>query len=152
MPTLVNGTVLRLRCNQCRSTFPDFQFSGETDTETAGLGCAASCRNGDLIIASMTDVESNRYDTFGRETFEARIAELLKRPDLRVARLLRVERRGPSGKGMSFLRFVKVSKPPLLIFSCICCADGEAQSIEEMEPDDFIASGGRIQFVGDLSF
>ena len=148
----VEGSVHRLHCESCRSTFPLFEFFGEDDTDTAGLGSAGRCGKDELVIAAMLPEEWNRYDTYGRERFEARIAELLNRPDLRVAKLLRIERQGPSGKGMSFQDFMKVSKPPLLIYSCACCANGEAKSIEEMEPDTFLARGGKIEFVGDLSF
>jgi hypothetical protein len=148
----VDGIVHRMQCRSCKSRYVSFVFSGETDIDTAGLGSAASCNREEVVIAAMLPEEWNRYDTYGRERFEARVAEETKRPDLRVAKLLRVEPRGPSAKGISFQEYAKVAKPPRLVYSCPCCGDGEATATEELEPDDFIARGGRIEFLGDLGF
>jgi len=127
-PTRVEGTVLKLRCSKCGSTFPHFRFSGDTDMVTAGLGSATSSARSELILAKMEAAEWNEFDVDGARRFEQRLSQQLGRSDIRVLRLLRVDKQSELLRGLSFADFRKTYIPPKLYFSCACCPDGEQLS------------------------
>lgn len=147
----VEGTVLTIRCRTCGEHYPHFEFSGDSDTLTDGLGSATSCEKKELVIAETTAAEDN-FCTSGIVEFEQRLARDLSRSDLHVIRLLRVERAPTVGPTSSLREFMKHYVPNTLVFSCPCCDGGEAVKIEELTPSDFQFLGGRITFVGRLGF
>lgn len=147
---IVVGTVLRLRCQACGAVFPHFLFTGEEDGDTAGLCSASSCDQNEVVIAEAEPAEWNDFVLTGAMAIEKRLAQQLVRGDLKVLCLLRIEREESAAAGLSFRDFKKAYKPPVLVFSCACCADGESRAIEEIAVDDFQNSGGRILVTGRL--
>jgi hypothetical protein len=148
-PRIVEGTILRLRCDACSSVFPHFLFSGEEDSDTAGLCSASSCEKDELVIAEAEPSEWNDL-AHTDAAVGSKIAEQLQRNDLKVVRLLRVERE-TGATGLSFSDFRKAYKPPTLIYSCACCANGESRAIEEITVEAFQKAGGRIITTGRLA-
>lgn len=146
----LSGTVVKLHCGSCGSTFPHFIFSGDKDTDTDGFCSASSCEKNEVVIAELTSNELNDFGSTGASDFQQRLSKLLGRHDLRVVRLLRVEREQTPQAGLSFRDFAKSYKPPILIFSCACCADGESKSNEELTVDDFRLAGGVVSAIGPL--
>lgn len=147
----VEGDVLRLKCDSCGKEFAHFQFSGDSDVSTAGLGSLSSCARGDVVLASMEASEWNDYEGGGTGHFAQRISASLRRDDLRFIRLVRAVPQAPSARGMSFSAYSEVYKPPKLIFSCACCGTGESQVVEEMTAERFREAGGHIEIVGALT-
>lgn len=150
-PRLVAGSVLRLRCQTCGAVFPHFLFSGEKDTDTAGLCSASSCDQNEVVIVEAEPSEWNDLERTGATAIERRLAQQLGRPDFRVLRLLRVEREAAPAAGVSFGDFKKGYKPPVLVYSCACCAKGESRAIDELTVGDFQESGGEILVTGRLT-
>ena len=146
----ISGTVLSLRCMQCEAEFPHFLFSGEEDTDTAGLCSLSSIDADELIIGELEIEEWNNFDTNGALHFEHRLSEQLNRHDLKVVRLLRVEQAKNVGNGMNFQDFRKAYNPPAMVFSCICCVDGESRTSEEITVENFQSLGGKISPIGRL--
>lgn len=147
---IVSGTILQLCCQACNATFPHFLFSGEDDTKTAGLCSASTCKKNEIVVAEAEPVEWNTFEQAGAFEIEKRLARQLVRDDLRVLRLLRIEREDVAGTGISFRDFKKNHKPAVLVYSCACCRDGESRATEEKTVDEFQASGGRIFMTGRL--
>lgn len=141
---LVAGTILRLRCHACGAAFPHFLFSGEQDTDTSGLCSVSSCDTNEVVIAEAGSAEWNDFARTGASLVEKRLSQQLARNDLRVIHLLRVEPTKSDGAGMDFREFKASYKPPILIYSCACCGNGESQAIEEMTLEVFQKTGGRI--------
>lgn len=147
---IVTGTVLKLHCQACKATFPHFLFSGEDDTDTAGLCSASSCDQNEVVIAEAEQAEWNDFEQAGASKIEKRLARQLARDDLRVLRLLKIEHENKSPAGLSFCDFKKTYKPPVLVYSCACCRDGESRAIDEVTPDEFQKNGGRVVITGRL--
>ena len=147
---IVAGTILRLCCQTCKATFPHFLFSGEDDTDTAGLCSASCCDRNEVVIAEAESAEWNDFEQAGVSEIEKRLARQLGRDDLRVLRLLKIEREESSPAGLGFRDFKKTYKPPVLVYSCACCRDGASRAIEEITVDEFQKSGGRVLVTGRL--
>lgn len=146
---LINGTVVRLQCAACGATFPHFRFTGDTDSDTDGLYSATSCTANELVIAEATPSEWNEIGRGDGASAERNLAQQLGRTDLKIVHLLRVEDTN-SAKGLSFAEFQKVYKPPVLIYTCPCCANGESRELEELTVARFKKSGGKIELIGPL--
>lgn len=146
----VDGKIWKLRCQTCGAVFPHFVFSGESDSLTDGLFSASSCKKNEVVIVEADSAEWSDFVRAGAVGIEKRLARQLARDDLRILRLLRIEREKSAGAGLSFNDFKKAYKPPALIYSCVCCADGESSAIEEVAVNDFRNSGGQIIAVGRL--
>lgn len=146
----IAGTVLKLRCTHCAATFPHFLFAGEGDTDTDGLCSASSCEQNELVLGELELDEWNDFENNGALHFEKRLSEQLGRHDLKTVRLLRVEKTENSGIGMNFRDFRNAYKPPVLVFSCACCTEGESRATEEITVDDFQRLGGKISPIGRL--
>ena len=127
----VEGTTLSLRCQGCGAVFPHFQFSGERETETGGLFSASSGKADEVLLFEAKPEEWKDFDRAGATLAEQRIARELGRDDLRVIRLLRIESALTTGQGMSFADFKKSYRPPVMVYSCACCAEGESRLAEE---------------------
>lgn len=147
----IEGSILRLRCMRCDRTFPHFRFSGDTDMVTAGLGSATSCAENEVVLAEMEPSEWNGFEAGGAQAFEQRLSQELGRTDLRVILLLRVKARSPSARGLSFQEFRKQYQPPLLQYSCACCADGASTEVSELTVEEFRNSGGKVTLTGHLT-
>ncbi|MFA7293734.1 MAG: hypothetical protein WC023_15950 [Rhodocyclaceae bacterium] len=131
--------------------FPHFLFSGEEDTDTAGLCSASSCNQNEVVIAEAEPDEWNNLESTWTLVIEKRLAQQLGRTDLKVLRLLRVERETTPAAGLSFREFHKGYKSPMLVYSCACCGKGESRVIEELTVGDFKKSGGQILVTGRLT-
>ena len=79
-----------------------------------------------------------------------RIGAELGRHDLKMATVLRIESGNDMPAGTSFAEFRKAYRPPVLVYSCPCCGEGEATETEEFTVDGFAEIGGRILSVGEL--
>ncbi len=147
----ISGDVQKVRCGTCGSVFHNFLFSGEDDSETAGL-CSASRRNiADVVIAEATSDEWGAFEGNGLSLLEVRLADTLNLTGLKVLRLLRVEQSGGVAEKTSFKDFLQTYKPPTLVYACPACSQGEAHVIGECTIDEFKACGGKLTVVGDLS-
>jgi hypothetical protein len=147
---IVEGAVLRLRCDACGSVFPHFLFSGEEDSDTAGLYSASCCGKDEVTIV---EVDASVWDDSSRTGLalvEQVLNTRLSRNDLKVVSVLRIEPEGSAIAGSSFSDFRKAYKPPVLIYSCVCCGNGEGRVIEEITLEDFQGRGGRIVLTGRL--
>lgn len=150
-PRTVEGTILRLRCDSCASVFPRFVFSGDTDSSTEDLCCASSSDSNEVVILETNGLEWNELAQGNATSVENRLAQQLARNDLKVLHLRRVERgTNNSATGSSFREFRKVYQPPVLVYSCVRCADGESRAIEELTLEAFQRAGGRIVLTGRL--
>lgn len=145
---IVNGAVLRLRCGACAAIFPHFSFSGEEDSDTAGLYSASSCNQDEVVLAEADPSEWKDLAHGEITSIEKKLAQNLARDDLKVVRLLRIEHQSSAAAGSSFADFRKAYKPPVLVYSCICCSGGEARALQEMTMETFRRSGGRILLTG----
>ncbi|MFC4314273.1 hypothetical protein ACFPN2_34735 [Steroidobacter flavus] len=146
---MIDGTVVRLQCEACGAVFPYFRFTGDVDSDTDGLYSATSCTGNELVIAEATPSEWNEMGRGDGTSTEKNLAQQLGRTDLKIVHLVRVEDTN-AAKGLSFAEFQKVYKPPVLIYSCPCCADGESRAVEELTAARFKKSGGKIELLGPL--
>lgn len=146
----VTGTILRLRCEACGSVFPHFLFFGDSDSSTAGLCSASRCRKDEVVIAEVDSSEWGALASAESSSIEARLMKEFSVADLKVVRLLKVQH-GASAAGLSFGDFRKEYKPPIQVYSCVCCGNGEARSIEAVAVRKFEDSGGRILLSGRLA-
>jgi hypothetical protein len=147
---LVEGTITILRCDSCGATFPHFVFSGEEDTDTCRLCSASSCERNEVVLL---EVESDEWGELERSitlTVERRLGALLVRSDLKIPRILAVEQSDSSTVGLSFKDFQKAHKPPVVVYTCICCASGKSRPIERYTTKDFRQTGGIVTTVGQL--
>lgn len=140
----VEGTLLRLRCQECLSEFPHFIFSGEDDLDTEYLSSASAADTNEVALFQVSPQVWDRTDESRSLLIETELEKALGRNDFRVVRLLRVEEKNDSAAGLSFQDFMKGYQPPVLVFSCPCCGSGESHSIGEMTIEEFEDSGGRI--------
>lgn len=146
---LVDGTVAKLQCAACGAVFPLFTFTGETDSDTDGLYAATSCATNEVVLADATPSEWNGMGRGDSTSVEKKLAQQLARTDLKIVHLVRVENT-ISAKGLSFAEFQKVYKPPVLIYSCACCPNGESRVVEKLTVARFKKSGGKIKLIGSL--
>jgi hypothetical protein len=146
----VFGTIKMLECTSCEVTLPVAAFEGEADTDTIGLCSAGKCNGLEVAIAEATPTEWSSLAAGSVSHLQDRIGAELGRDDLRVATVLRVEQGNEIPAGTSFAAFREAYRPPLLVYSCPCCGEGEAKEIEEFTVDAFIALGGGILSVGAL--
>lgn len=147
----IEGTIQRLHCDACGSVFPNFLFSGEEDSDTAGLCSAAVCSQKDVVL--IVEANSSEWNDLALgvvASIEDRLREQCSFSDLKVVRLLRVEHE-PAAPGLSFSEFRKAYKRPVPIYSCVCCTTGESRVVEEITVRDFVDSGGRILLAGRLT-
>jgi len=142
---IVSGNILRLQCQACGAVFPHFQFSGERDTDEAGLFSASSGATNEVFIAEATAAEWKDFDRAGATLAERRLCSEQGREDLRVIRLLRIESALTGGQGMSFAQFKASYRAPVLLYSCACCENGECRTGETLSCAEFEQSGGRIR-------
>jgi hypothetical protein len=148
--TKVFGTIKILKCASCEAIFPLAAYEGEADTDTIGLCSAGKCNSLEVAIAEATSVEWNQLASGDVKDLQRRIGTELGRDDLKIATLLRIEPGKNAPAGTSFAEFRKAYRPPVLVYSCPCCGEGEATETKEFTVDRFAEIGGRILPVGEL--
>lgn len=99
----------------------------------------------------MDPVEWNTFEGDGARRFEQRLSQQLGRSDIRVLRLLHVDKQSRPLRGLSFADFKKAYMPPTLYFSCACCPDGQSSSVLELPVEEFRNSGGLVTVLGGLA-
>lgn len=142
---LISGNILRLRCQACDAAFPHFQFSGERETDDAGLYSASSGTTSEVFIAEATPEEWKDIDRGGATLAQQRLCAQEGRDDLRVIRLLRIESALTGGQGMSFAQFKAAYRPAVMVYSCACCGSGECRTEETLSCAEFESAGGSIR-------
>lgn len=144
----VEGAVLTLACSGCGSAFPTFQFSGDTDMATGGLGSATSVDNSTVAIGEMSADEWNDQSS-GLARFAQRIGEA-EGSDFEAVPLLRAEAAPSSSAAVSFAQFRQTHQAPTLIFRCPRCS-GQAIVTKTSIVGDYVSAGGRVVVVGELT-
>jgi hypothetical protein len=64
--------------------------------------------------------------------------------------MIRTENGFTPPRGTSYAEFSKLYRPPILVYSCPCCDNGEATEIANYSVSDFIDLGGQVMVIGDL--
>lgn len=119
----VEGEVVGLQCQRCRSRFFHVVFSGDTDMGTEGLGSLSSCDGRSVVVAEMTSEEWSAGN-HGLDRFAVRIGKELGKT-LHPVRLLSASN-GARKLGVSFGSLLRRSPPASSAYSCPCCQPGEA--------------------------
>lgn len=103
-----------------------------------------------IVVVEADSAEWSDLATGAVASIEERLKKELVLGDLKVVRLLQVVRE-QGAAGLSFSDFRKAYKPPVPIYSCVCCEVGESRVAEEMVVKEFFDAGGRILLTGRLS-
>ena len=142
----VEGSVLILQCNKCRSIFPAVQFSGDTDMVTLDL-VAATALSGNRV--ALGEVQVDKAQSYGSalRQFANHISRKLQGSFKPVS--LRKSEPSMAPVGVSFREFASSYRPPRLTFDCIHCSGG-AEIIDNLSFAKFEAAGGEIVVTGDL--
>lgn len=146
----VRGSVKIVTCRTCHSSMPRFEFESETDTGTVGLSSAARCNSADLVLAETTLDEWRGIQSGDISGLLSRLRDLSGMKDLCVLWIRRIEQSAQPPTGIPFSEFRKLYRPPVVIYACPCCADGDAIETQEMLISEFEARGGRIVALGNL--
>lgn len=146
----VRGSVKIVTCRACHSSMPVFDFESETDTDTVGLCSAARCDSADLVLAETTLDEWRGIQSGDISGLLSRLRDLSGMKDLCVLGIRRIEQSDHPPAGIPFSEFRKLYKPPVLIYACLCCLDGDALETQEMLISEFEKMGGRIVALGNL--
>jgi hypothetical protein len=144
----VEGTVLTLTCSGCGSTFPTFQFSGDTDMVTAGLCSATAAHDNAVAIGEMSSDEWNDQAS-GLARFAERIGKG-EGSEFEAIPLLHAEAAPSASGAVSFAQFRHNYQAPRLIFGCPRCSQ-EATVTKSSTVADYVSSGGRLIVVGELA-
>lgn len=147
----VDGSILRMKCDRCGKTFAHFQFEGEADVDTEGLCSASVCGDTEVAIIEALPDEWDDLQLGKAEKIEKRLALELGRDDFRILNLIRAEKKEITKGRVSFLDFKKRYEPPVMVYSCPCCVDGEARAVQEATVGAFKKAGGNIITVGRLT-
>lgn len=145
----IEGFVSILRCKQCGAKFPHFVFAGESDADTEGLRCASSCERNEVVLFELDPEKWSAAE--GVEAAERRLSAQLGRSDLKLIRLLEVERDSTPAAGTSFRDFKKAYKAPVPMYSCACCSTGRAKADAEITVGEFRMADGQITTLGRLA-
>lgn len=148
---IIRGSVKLIRCINCGSGLPLFEFDTETDTGAIGLCSAAQCNGRTIIIAETTLEEWNGLQSGNFISLRSRLISTSGIPDLQILHVKRIERKSRPSAGISFSEFKKLYQPPVVIYDCPCCADGEAFEVDEVAIAKFKEDGGVIKVL-DNSF
>ena len=146
---IIEGSVYELLCESCHATVPHFVFSGDTDMATEGLLSAGSNVTKDVAIfeASSDEFLKTGYDL---DKAAARLPKLFGRNDLHLVRYLMSENEFVPKSG-TFRNFRERYKPPVPVYACPCCVNGQMRPTGIFEPAEFIKAGGRILFSENLT-
>lgn len=127
-----------------------FQFAGDTDQDTDGLISASCCRNPKVVVAEAIGLEWNLLGAGDAQPALDRLGRESGLTDLRMPMMIRTENGFTPPRGTSYAEFSKLYKPPILVYSCPCCDNGEAIEIANYSVPDFIDHGGQVLVIGDL--
>ena len=144
----VEGSVLTLACSGCRAAFPTFQFSGDTDMVTAGLGSATFLDGLAVAIGEMTPAEWSDRES-GLVRFAKRISQA-EGSAFEAVRLLRAETTPSPSASVSLAQFRRTYQAPRLIFECPRCSR-EATVSSSSSAAEFVSSGGRLVLLGEVA-
>ena len=147
----ISGTIKALKCRSCEATVHIVTFEGESDVDTIGLCSAGSCRGLDVVIVEANPAEWNELAAKNTSTLQSRIAEELRRDDLYIVNILRIEDTNETLAATSFAEFRKAYRPPSIIYSCPCCSNGEAVETDELTVAAFKKMGGEVFAIGGIS-
>lgn len=143
----VEGAVQLLNCNRCDATYAHFTFVGDTDALTLGLQSPSCAGRQEVVL-----VEADPGEWDDPALLERRMATQLRRSDLRVLRILRVENGATAPSGTTFAEFRKSYRRLTVVYSCASCRDGECRAAEKLSVEDFQSAGGHISLLGRLTF
>lgn len=145
----VQGTVRRVRCDGCAASFPTFVFSGDTDMATYGLVAMTAIHSGALALAALNPEEYSAGFAGGQRLAAERVSHQLSQSMVAVD-VVRYEHRSTGAAGDSFQQFRQGYRAPEPIYSCPACG-GDARVEEELTPEAFLASGGKLILTHDLT-
>lgn len=142
----VEGNVLILQCNKCRSIFPAVQFSGDTDMVTHHL-VAATAMSGNRVALGEAQLDEAPSYGLALRQFADHTGRQLQASFKPVS--LRESEPSMAPVGVSFREFAGSYRPPRLTFDCIHCSGG-AEVIDNLSFAKFEATGGAVVVTGDL--
>lgn len=142
---VVHGSVAIVTCRSCRASLPLFEFEMESDTGAVGLCSAGRCNSLDIVIAETTLDEWKAMQSGELSTLPLRLSGF---PDFHVLHIKRIEQSPDPQAGISFYEFRNIYKPPVIVYACPCCTDGEAVKTQEVTIPEFEKRGGHIVAVG----
>ena len=130
---IAQGRVLRLTCEECGARPAHFQFSGDTDMATDGLGACSDLTGSSLTLYSPAH-SAQDADSDCRSA----------RPGGVVEQVL------PDGDE-SFASFRHRYRPATLEYICPWCEGGRMTVSQDLAPEEFIHQGGQIRCLGDIT-
>lgn len=144
---VIRGSVVIVTCRACQASLPLFEFEVESDTGAIGLCSAARCNGLDVVIAETTADEWAAMQSGELSTLPTRLGRF---GDFSVLHIMRVERSPDPPAGISFSEYRKIYKPPVVVYACPCCVQGEAFRNRELTIAEFEKIGGKIIALGDI--
>lgn len=141
------GSVAMVTCQTCHGSLPVFEFELESDLGAIGLCSAAECNGLNLVIAEVNIHEWQAMQDGKLRTLPDRIGGFER---FHVLHIKRIERSPDPPVGISFSEYRKIYKPSVVIYSCPCCAHGEALKDKELTIIQFEKLGGQITALGGL--
>lgn len=145
----VRVSVKILRCDKCEMDFPIFEFEVESDADAIGLYSAGKCGDNKILLIDLSLDEWKLVQAGSMRELPPRLLPLAGQ-DYRLTHVLRVEKPPLPSAGISFGEFRQHYKAPTVVYSCPCCAEGEALMRSEMTPNDYVRAGGQIMAVEPL--
>ena len=142
----IEGTILCLACDSCAGKFSYFSIFGDSDTDTFGILSASSVAKNEVVIDQVIE-DGGEYES--KAQFISRLNKELSRNDLRISEIVRIVSTDGPYEGEDTRAFMIRYRPPQLFYSCIFC-NNEASILSEIEPSEYISSGGVIILIGDL--
>ena len=111
----IEGEVLRLRCRTCSAAFPSFEFCGDTDMVTDGLGAVTSCTGDEIVVAEMLALEwrDQSGHLFAQSIRDERQGEF------RFVRCIAHEGGYTPPAGVGYKEFQRTYRAPQPLFACI---------------------------------
>jgi hypothetical protein len=141
----IYDTILWLKSQTTGKRFPVVVFSADTDMVTEGWVALTSIERPEIVVTQMTAEEyQSGGEPSGYLQVETRVNGVLGRSDLKCSWLVRVEETGPSGKGLSFQEFCRVSQPPRLFFRDVFNTDFLAEEDSRVSRTEFERGGGKV--------
>ena len=141
----IYDTILWLESQATGRQFPTVLFSADTDMATVGWASLTSTVSPEIVVTQLTAEEfrATANDPSSYTALERRINSALCRDDLRVPWLAQVIQRS-SAAGHSFQDFLRVYRPPRLLYRDILATDSLAEEVSRVPLTDFESSGGKL--------
>lgn len=144
---VVRGSAAIVTCQSCQASVPLFEFEVESDTGAVGLCSAAKCNGSDIVIAETTLDEWKAMQSGELSTLPSRLGGF---SDFHVLHIKRIEKTPAPPAGISFSEFRDLYQPPVVVYACPCCTDGEAIKNREVTTSEYEEMGGHIVALGSL--